>query len=234
MSEVKISDFKMLEKPPYKQPPAKNTIELTIKGAIEEEKMYGPVLSDKYIKHALRYAAQKYGETPKEAIKTLDQLREYLISISDKHPDAINAAVYAGLKAESDIQGKSGAGIRVGLIGFSRSLGKKPSAKERNVDIDQLLTTYQQTLIQLGAAHYEEGYRKNEDESVDVIDPNCYIKDGCRLAHDEGALGRITGGLQCVSSFGMCQILKLLSSYEWDYELLEFNKPHCLARIYML
>ncbi|WXG42015.1 MAG: hypothetical protein WED07_14850 [Candidatus Freyarchaeum deiterrae] len=234
MSELKISDFKMLEKAPYTKPLPKNSIELIIKGSIEQEKTYGPIFSDLYIKHALRFAAKKYGETPKEAIKTLDQLIEYLVSVSDKHPDAANAAVYAGLKAESDIQGKSGAGIRVGLIGFFRSLGKKPSAKERNVDIDQLLATFQKTLIQLGLAHYEVGYNKNEDGSVNVIWPNCYIKDGCRLASDEGATKRIIGGLQCVSCSGMCQILKLLSSYDWDYELLEFDKPHCIARSFMI
>jgi hypothetical protein len=231
---TKISDFKMLEKPPYTKPLPKTSIELLIKGMIEEEKTYGPIYRDLLIKHALRFVAQKYGETPKEAIKTLDQLIGYLVSISDKHPGAANAAIYGGLKAESDLEGKSGAGIRVGLIGFSGNVKKKPSAKERNVDIDQLLETIQKTLIQLGLAHYELGYRKNEDESVDLIWPNCYLKDGCRLSHDEGATRRIIGGSQCVSCSGMCQLLKLLSSFQWDYELLEFDKPQCIARISMV
>ncbi|MFB0562258.1 MAG: hypothetical protein ACETWM_13725 [Candidatus Lokiarchaeia archaeon] len=233
MTKFEISDFKMLEKPPYKRPNPKPTIELKIKGLKEEEKTYGPIFSDRFIKYALQFVAEKFGETPKEAIKTLDQLRDYLISISDKHPDVIIVDVYAGLKTESDLQGKSGAGARVGVIGFSRNLVKKPSAKERNVDIDQLLATVQQTLIQLGLAQYEVGYKKNVDESVDIFWPNCYVKDGCRKAFDEGVLTRPVGGLHCIGCSGMCQLLKLLSGFEWDYELLEFDKPHCIARCYM-
>ena len=182
----------------------------------------------------MRYVAKKCGETPKEAIKTLDQLKEYLVSISDKHPDDFNAAIYGTLKAESDLQGKSGAAIQVGMIGSFRNLVEKPSFKERNVDIDQLLATSQNTLIQLGVAHYEMGYRKNEDESADIIFPSCHIKPACRLAYDEGSLGRIIGGTQCVSCTGMCQFLKLLTGYDWDYELLEFDKPQCIARIFMV
>nr|MDO8081016.1 hypothetical protein [Candidatus Freyarchaeota archaeon] len=234
-TKTKISDFTMLEKAPYKIPPAKPMIELIAKASAKElEKMYGPVIGYLYIKYALRFANLKFGETPKEAIKTLDQLAEYLLSISDKHPDTFNAAVYGVLKAESELQGKPGAGIQVGALAFSRKVEKKPNAKERNVDIDQLITTFYKILIQLKVAYYELGYRKNEDESVDIIWPSCHMKDACRLANDEGALGRTIGGLQCVSCTGICQFFKQLSSYDWDYKLLEFDKPHCIARLFMI
>jgi hypothetical protein len=234
MAELKVSDFKMLEKPPYTKPNPKKILELAIKGAIEEEKMYGPVFRELYIKYALQYAAQKFGEAPKKDIKTLDQMLEFLVSISDRHPDALNAVVYGGSKAESDLQGMSGAAARVAMMGLSKNFVKAPSAKARNVDIDQLLATYQKILTQLEVANYEVGYRKNSDESVDVAWLNCHMKDACQLAYDEGALKRITGGLQCVACAGMLQILKLVSGYDWDYELLEFDKPHCTARIFMV
>ncbi|MEM3525960.1 MAG: hypothetical protein QXV37_00975 [Candidatus Jordarchaeaceae archaeon] len=224
----------MLEKPLYTHPNPKKLIELAIKGAIEEEKTYGPVFRDLYIKYALQYAAKKFGETPKGEIKTLDQILEFLVSISDRHPDALNAVVYSGSKAESELQGRSGAAARIGLMGLSKNLVREPSGKERNVDVDQLLATYQKTLLQLEVANCEVGYRKNSDESVDVIWPNCHMKDGCRMAYDEGALKRAIGGLQCLACAGMLQILKLLSGFDWDYELLEFDKPYCLARVFMV
>ncbi|WXG42013.1 MAG: hypothetical protein WED07_14840 [Candidatus Freyarchaeum deiterrae] len=234
MSELKVSDFKMLEKPPYKLPDPRTEIELVLmKSLKDEEKMYGPVFTTKLINYTLQYVAQKYGEKPKEAIKTLDQLGAYLVSISNKYPKAFTAAIYAHLKVEKELQGSAGAGTRVGMMAFSRNLMKKPSAKERNVDIDNLLTTFQQTLIPSRLA-MEVGYKKNEDESVNVIYPDCPIKDACQMASHEDALKRVIGGLQCVSCSGVCQILKLLSSYDWDYELLEFNKPHCIARIFMV
>ncbi|WXG42018.1 MAG: hypothetical protein WED07_14865 [Candidatus Freyarchaeum deiterrae] len=234
MSELKVSDFKMLEKPPFELPDPRTEIELgLIKSLKDQEKMYGPVFTTKLINYTLQYVAQKYGETPKEAIKTLDQLGAYLISISDKYPKAFNAAVYGQFKVEKELQGSAGAATRVGTMGFSRNLVESPNVKERNVDIDNLLTTFQQTLIQLKLA-MEVGYKKNEDGSVNVIYPDCPIKDACLKAYDEDALKRVIGGSQCVSSSGVCQFLKLLSSYDWDYNLLEFDKPYCISRLFMI
>lgn len=227
-----VEDFKMLEKPPYDHPNPKKSLELALRAISEEEKTYGPVFREKYIEYALQFVSQRLGETPEKDIKTIDQLMEYLISIADKHPNVVNVILYAGLKAESYIMGRSGALTRVGLIGYFKNIEERP-AEKRNMDIDQLLATYQQTTIQLEVAFCEIGYKKNADESIDIIWPNCHLKEGCRLAQEEGVATRVTGGLQCLASVGVCQMLKLLSGYEWDYELMEFDKPHCIARIYL-
>lgn len=51
--------------------------------------------------------------------------------------------MYAHFKTESEFLGQTGAGARVGAIGFYKDADKK-TIEERNVDIDALLTTYRQ------------------------------------------------------------------------------------------
>jgi hypothetical protein len=234
LAELKISDFKMFEKAPYKLPPPKDFTELAIKSLREEEKMYGPVFSVRLIKHAQWFVTQKIGEKPTKDIKELDQLAEYLISISYKYPTVYGAIPYAQYKTEKEFQGQTGAGTQVGAMGMSRGVLRSPSREKRNVNLDDLLSKYRQTTVGIGAATYELGYKKNEDESVDVVWPECYVKDGCRLAFNEGLLKRSVGGLQCGHSSVMCQLFKLLTGYEWDYKLLEFDKPYCIANCYMI
>ncbi|MEX2752325.1 MAG: hypothetical protein Q6366_010630, partial [Candidatus Freyarchaeota archaeon] len=59
--------------------------------------------------------------------------------------------------------------------------------------------------------------------------------DACQLASDEGLLKRADGRARCgvLGEFG-CQLLKLYTSYEWDYERLEAYKPHCIVKLYLI
>ncbi|MGQ9722160.1 MAG: hypothetical protein ACUVXA_12660, partial [Candidatus Jordarchaeum sp.] len=47
-------------------------------------------------------------------------------------------------------------------------------------------------------------------------------------------MNRVVGGLQCGPGSVMCQLFKLFTGYDWDYELLDFDKPYCIARCYMI
>lgn len=234
MKELRISDFKMFEYAPYELPKPKSFTELMMIAIKEMGKMYGPVFDVKFIKNALAFVAKKIGEEPSQDIKNLDQLAEYIISVSNKYSTAYCAIPYAGFKTEKELQGRTGAGTQLGAMSISRSVVKGPSREKRNIDLDSLLSKYRQTLIEIGAAPHEMGYRKNEDESVDLIWPKCYLKDGCRMAFDEGVLTRVVGGLQCSHCAGILQLFKLFTSYDWDYKLLEFDKPYCIANIYMI
>jgi hypothetical protein len=79
----------------------------------------------------------------------------------------------------------------------------------------------------------EFGYKKNEDGSLDIILPNCYYKEVCQQAFKENLLKRLNGKMHCSIGSTMCQYLKMVTSYEWDYDCLEFDKPHCITRCYM-
>nr|MDO8082135.1 hypothetical protein [Candidatus Freyarchaeota archaeon] len=234
MTESKISDFKMFEKAPFEVPPARQLTELIMSGLKEVENTYGPVFARRFIKHALKFIAEKIGEKPPEDIKTLDQLKEYLISKSNVYPTSYSAAAYAQWRTENELQGQTGAGTQIGTIGSARSISDKPGLKKREVQVDQVLSNIRQSLVAIGCCPSELGYKENEDGSVDIIVPKCHFRDGCERAFDEGYLNRLDGRLQCGVATGWCILLKLSTGYEWDYDLLESYKPHCIQRCYMI
>jgi hypothetical protein len=119
VSGLEISDFKMFEKAPYEEPDSSVLTEAIIIGICGEEKIYGPVFTARVIKHALNFMAKKGEKTP-EDINSLDQLREYLISKSNKYPPH-SVAMYAQVKAENEFQGQIGAGTRLELMNVIKS-----------------------------------------------------------------------------------------------------------------
>lgn len=234
MSELKISDFKMFEKAPYEEPDPRNLTELVINGIRGEEKLYGPVFTTRVIKHALTLLAQK-GEKAPEDIKNLDQLKEYLISKSDKfRPYCL--AMYAQVLAENELQGQIGAGTRVEMMSATKRAFELAGTKaERIIDIDAIMLRVRQAGVAIKTIAPEMGYRKNSDGSVDLLYLHCPFLDTCQLALDESLLKRPDGRQRCgvLGEFG-CQLLKLYTGYEWDYELLEAFKPHCIVKLYMI
>lgn len=234
MNRLKFSDFIMFEKAPYEQPDFRNLTELIINGVRGEEKVYGPVFISKMVKYALQFVAQKSGEVPPENIENLDQLTEYLLSRSDKCPPYC-AAMYAQLKTENDFHDQTGIGTRVEMITMVRKVIEKPKEETvKNIDIDFVLSAVRQGGIEMKTVPHEMGYKKNEDGSIDVIYPICYFSEVCQLALSQVLLDRPDGRMRCgaLGEFG-CQVLKIATGHEWDYDVLEFNKPHCIVRFYM-
>ncbi|MFB0561118.1 MAG: hypothetical protein ACETWM_07875 [Candidatus Lokiarchaeia archaeon] len=233
MVESKISDFTMFEKAPYELPDPKVLTPLIMKALREVENTFGPVFTIRIIKYTLQRLSQKSGEEPPEDIKTLDQLAEYLISKSDKYPTCYSLLTYAQAKTENDLQGQIGAGTQVEMINVSRRIAESSSIEERNVDLDEIISNFRQTIVTGKLSPSEMGYKKNEDGSIDIIWPNCNFMEGCKLAHDEGLLKRPDGRQRCSSGSFMSQYFKLATGYIWDYDVLEAYKPNCITRCYM-
>lgn len=232
--EFKISDFKIFEKAPYEIPDPRRFIELALKGLREVEKTYGPIFTVRFIKYALWFIAQKIGENPTQDIKTLDQLAEYLISISDKYLTPYCACTYAQVRTEYELQGRAGAGTRIEVMDISRNVAKVQDSKVKDFDVDDALLKGRQIGVAMKIIPSEMGYKKNEDGSVDILLPKCPFMDGCKLTFEEGFLKRPDERVRCNVSEGLCQYFKIFSGYEWDYDLLEFDKPHCITRLFMI
>jgi hypothetical protein len=233
MSELKISDFKMLEKSPQEIPDPKVLIEILMMAPKEGIKFYGPVYTPRFIEHALKFISKKIGEKPPEDIKDLEQLTEYLVSISDKYPVPANAIVYGGMEAGNFFEGRLAAGVRVATTPVSSSILKSVGSEERKIDVEAILSQFRQSLIAMKIAHQEFGYKCNEDGSIDVL-CKCYVWDACQLAIEEGLLTRPGGRLLCSVGQAICMFSKPITGYDLDYELLKFDKSHCITKIYVL
>lgn len=234
MTGLEISDFKMFKESPFEPPDSTAFIGLAISALKEEEKTYGPVFSTRLIKYALQYESQQTREESPKDIENLDQLAEYLLSKLAQYPKAYHSIVYAQFKTENEFQGQTGAGTQVGAIGLSRSVMKSSGREEINIDFDDLLTKYREMTISIKVCTRDFGYKLDEDESVVIIWPNCYLNSVCQYAFENGLLNRPRGGMQCGHASVMCQFFKLITGYEWDYQILESHKPHCIAKSYIV
>ena len=233
MTETKFSDFKMFEKAPYDIPDQKVHMNAQLISFREIEKLYGPVFATLLIKYALQFIAQRIGEKPPEDIKTLDQLVNYLLSKTDKYPLPINACCYAQLKAENELQGQTGTTQRVTTTDFQRKHGKSSISEEININLDDIMSKLYQLGIDMKLGPKELGYRTSGNEILDLLLPDCFHRDICRQALKENLVTRTNGTMYCILGVSMCQFFKMATSYEWDYELLEFDKPQCIIRYYI-
>lgn len=231
MTESNSSDFKMFENAPYELPDAKVLIEAHMVGIREQEKLFGPVFSTRLVKHALHFEAQRIREEIPKDINTLVQLTEYIVSKIDKYPTPYCAFMYAQYKTENELQGKTGAVTKVAEMSFHRGFAKSPSG-EKEIDLDDIISQLHRTAIEIKLSPKQFGYRKNEDGSVDFLLSNCYYKDGCRQAFNEGLLKRPDGRMHCNLGSTLSQYLKVVTGCEWDFECLEYDKPHCITRYY--
>ncbi|MEM3564265.1 MAG: hypothetical protein QXR19_13600, partial [Candidatus Jordarchaeaceae archaeon] len=213
-------------------PDVRPFLELSIRGTKEIERTYGPVFCTMFIKHALWFIAQKIGEKTPDDIKTLEQLAEYLISVSDKYPTSFCALTYAQIKTENILQGQTGAGTRVESMRITKNIVEEGNLDIKNLDLDSILSQIRQTGVAMKIVPPEMGYKKNEDGSVDIIWPKCYLLDGCTSAFKEGLLKRPDGRMRCGLGEALCRLFKMFTNIEWDYTLLEFNKPYCIHRNY--
>ncbi|MEM3587076.1 MAG: hypothetical protein QXO71_07150 [Candidatus Jordarchaeaceae archaeon] len=233
MSELK-SAFKMFGEDLQNLFDPKAFTELIMAGVKGEEKIYGPVFTTQMIKYALDFSAQKIGEKPSEEIKNLDQLKEYLFSKADKYPPYL-VVTYARIKTENLFQGQTGAGTRIEMMNISKDGLQKTGYKiVGNLDIDSILSRINQLSVQMKIVTCS-GYKKNEDGSLDIFIPKCHVLEVCKLAADEGLLKRVDGRMRCgaIGEF-LNQSLKLATGNDWDYNVLEAHKPHCLIRMYMI
>ncbi len=76
------------------------------------------------------------------------------------------------------------------------------------------------------------GCKVNDDGTLNMVFINCYFMDVCKQVLSEG-LKRVDGRACCPASSGMCRYFRGVTGYEWDYDLLEFDKPYCTSKIYM-
>jgi hypothetical protein len=231
-----VADFKMFEKAPYEQPDSRGFTEVIIDGIKEEEKVLGKVFTATLIKYALRAAAKLSLEEPSKDIKTLDELAEYLVSKSDKYPPYY-IVIWAQFVTENKLEGHLGAGERVMDMGISKKVLESDNDLRSELvkgDLGSVILKFYQNGVKLKIAPLEMGYKKNEDGTVDVLHRNCFLLDGCQLSLNSGLSKRPDGRQVCGFAAAECQYLRKATGHDWDYTLLLFDKPYCIARCFTL
>ncbi len=237
MKELEISDFTMFEKAPYEAPDPKAVIELHIVGPKEREKVYGPAFTAEFIKYALQTVAKQTGKNPPEDIKTLDQLKEYLISKAETLPvPPYYIIVWAQYVTDKKFEGSLAAGTRIMYKGLTQKIAESDNNARplQNVDVYQILLKLRQLTVDMKIAPLESGYKDNGDGTIDVIHGGCYFFEGCQMSLEKGILKRSDGRISCGVATIVCQYLKNATHNEWDYDVLKFDKQNCIAKCFTL
>ncbi|MEM2156301.1 MAG: hypothetical protein QXQ05_07065, partial [Candidatus Jordarchaeales archaeon] len=164
--------FIMLEKGESELPDMKSFLDLFVKGLKEEERVYGDVLISMIIKYILRAVTKLTGESPTEDIKTLDDVAAYLLSKSDKvRPDYI--IIWAQFVTINKLEGALGVGEHILDMGISKFIIEKMGNHLVGLDVDSVILAARDIMLKMKIAPIEMGYRKNNEENVDIIYKNC-------------------------------------------------------------
>ncbi|MEM3585804.1 MAG: hypothetical protein QXO71_00655 [Candidatus Jordarchaeaceae archaeon] len=236
MPELKISNFKMFEKAPYDKLNLKNLIEMHIAGAKEREKIYGPAFTTEFIKYVLKIVTKETGKNPPEGIKTIDQLKDYLITKTEE----LSSAPYliligAEFVIDKKFEGSLAVGTQLMYKGITRKAAEADSElKLKSFDVEEILARLRKLAVDLGIAPLEFGYRKNPDETIDIYHGDCFYFEGCKMSLEQNLLRRRDGSIFCGATSFVCQFLKMGTKCEWDYKLIEFSESHCIARCFMI
>jgi hypothetical protein len=183
--------------------------------------------------YSASFFAKKIGaEAP--YIKDIDKALKYITDNMNLFLNRYSALAYGAMKAESTIQGATGAIIRMVAktstqktleeAGFSKALGKASTAPEA-------LKTYYNSLVKLGSMKQEDLKITQSENKLDLRVGDCPFADACIAAVAEG-IPKILGGHECVRILAFTTIIEVMTGRQQDYKLLDLSPPHCSATIF--
>lgn len=234
MSQLKLSGFKMLEKAKYKKIDTKNLIEEYMKEAKVKEEKYGPAYTAKFIKYALRgISAQTGKETPKD-IKTLDQLKDYLIlKEGELRFPSYFLMFWAHFVTDKKFESFKEDLTQSMFKNVAQRVAEKDSdIKTKNLDLEEILAKLRKRAVDLEVAPLEFGYRMNNDGSIDLVHGGCPFFEGCEKSWEQNLLKKRDGRIMCGATIFVCQFLEIATRQGWDHAILEFDKTRCIARCF--
>jgi hypothetical protein len=217
--------------------PDSQTIVLVAKTAVEETaKLYGPIFTRMVSEYALQFEAEKLKESPPESIQGLEAVTNYILANLNRYNRGYDSLIYGIAKAESKLQGSTGAGAKRAAYSAMKSIlessgllnniigttgdvyGAIYKAEELNKEIKTAVS-----------AHYIRG----ENNQVTIVVPNCAYKDACEALLNEG-ISRVVGGSECIYLIVTNAEAEIVTKKHLDYKIDEFGKLECKGRIFEL
>nr|MDO8082871.1 hypothetical protein [Candidatus Freyarchaeota archaeon] len=216
--------------------PDRQSYVLFIKGAVEETaKIYGPIFTRMVSTYALEFEAEKLGEKPPENIQGLENVINYIITNLDKYPQGYNSLVYGIAKAESKLQGYTGAGSRRAALHAMKSIlgssGLLDSLIVSTEDAFEAINKFEEISKAIKTAYPQRFIREENGQVIMVLDDRCPFRDACTAFVDEG-ISRTIRGEECVSLITHVAVSEIITKKQFDYRLDKFDKLECRGRIF--
>jgi hypothetical protein len=203
-----------------------------VEGIKKAGESLGPGYLQLAAKNSVDFFAKKIGQKPPE-IKNLDEALNYASNNMKTFLNGYSAFAYGAMKAESTIQGATGAVIRVvaktatanffDASGLGKALGNAS-------DSSQALAKYYGLLTKLGSMKPEDLKFTRSDGVLDLEVDNCPYSDACSALVAEG-VPRILGGHECVRILSFATIVQVMTGRQQDYKLTNLSPPRCKGQI---
>ncbi|MHA1645302.1 MAG: hypothetical protein ACTSV0_09745 [Candidatus Freyarchaeota archaeon] len=215
--------------------PNSQALVLVVKTAVEETaKIYGSAFTRMVLKYALEFEAVKLNEKPPENLTDLEEITNYIVENLERYPGGYNALIYGIGKADSRLEGATGAGAKRAAYSAMKSIiessGLLDSVIGTTEDAFEAICKAEKINKELGAT-IPARYIRGENNQVIQIVPNCPFRDACSAVMSEG-ISRLVGGEECVSLITTTAEAEIITRKHFDYRLDEFGEVECRGRVF--
>jgi len=216
--------------------PDRKSYVLFIKGAIEETaKIYGPIFKRMASKYALEFEAEKLKEEPPENIQGLEDVTNYILQNLDRYPQGYCALIYGIAKAESKLQGSTGAGARRAAFHAIKSIlhssGLLNGLIGSTEDAFEAIDKFENISKAIKTAYPERFLKEENNQIVMILDERCPFRDACK-AFTRERISRMIGGEECVSLITHVAVSEIITKKKFDYKLEKYDELECRGRIF--
>ena len=178
---------------------------------------------------AKQFEANKLGELPPEGIENIDDVVNYIVRNLDRYPQGYCALVYGNAKADSEIEGATGAAWKHSGMNALELLMKPSGLLEEPLPLKKALEKSQEFAKSINMAAQLQFIEESED-TVSIIIEKCPFADSCEAFEEEG-ISRITGRTECANLVCYTAAAQLITRKQCDYSIQ--RKEHkCRGKIF--
>ncbi|MEM2135076.1 MAG: hypothetical protein QW261_15425 [Candidatus Jordarchaeaceae archaeon] len=216
--------------------PDRKSYVLFIKGAIEETaKLYGPIFKRMASNYALEFEAKKLNEEPPENIQGLENVTNYILQNLDRYPQGYCALIYGIAKAESKLQGSTGAGSRRAAFHAIKSILQSSGLMNGLIgstqDPFEAIDKFENISKAIKTAYPERFLKEENNQIIMILDERCPFRDACTAFAGE-KISRVVGGEECVSLITHVAVAEIITKKKFDYKLEKFDTTECRGTIF--
>ena len=207
-----------------------------LKSAVkEQENFYGPVFSKMVAKYAAEFEAKKTGDSSPPSIDNIDQCVNYILEKNKQYADGFSAIPYGIARTEKMLQGGIGPGARTAAKDAMKRLAEKIGTASLYGKVTGTTEAWKKHLDFATMTHTKvEAITVTGDENSALAKvEECHFSDACKAMMQENIL-TVSGKVECVVGKTDSSILEVITHAVHDYELLEFNPPHCSFRMFKI
>ncbi|MGQ9723437.1 MAG: hypothetical protein ACUVXA_19200 [Candidatus Jordarchaeum sp.] len=192
-------------------------------------KVFGPSYLKLLIEYAREFEAEKLGESPPNGIETLNDIVNYILGNLDRYPRGYCALVYGNAKADSKIEGSTGAAWKRSGINALKQLMQPSGLLNSSRSPIEALESAQEFAQSINMAAKLQ-FMENSDDTVSIIIEECPFTDSCEAFEKEG-ISRISGKRECANLICYTAAAQLMTGRQCDYSIRRTEK-YCNGKIF--